>query len=401
MVNVPLSDTWAVRFAGRYLERDSYIDGYWDPNQYDQRRVGPRLGDLRQIGTGDECIFQDCYTRTQKNNWWADFNDIDIYALQPADDDDFYMNAKDWGYRVSAYWQPKRNDMTLNLSFQHFRSDGAGGIDLVNCDKLRGRPLYSNVFATGPDGEQILDGNGNPILIGLVQNGTADCSDIFPKDDTYQAVVNTPGRLYLDIKYLRSRFNWDIKDNLRLVALAGAEVLDRESDVDMEQSLNAWDQSFHFLPGTGSQSWSPEVQLQSFGNKHLNWIAGANYFYEKTTTFGYFDNAIGEKSMFDQPDRSTSAYALFAQGTYSYSPRWHVTLGYRFSHETKEDKGGRTLICNPDAEGNDCLAEELGWGPVGPGVNGFDRDLLNELPADFFANPAVYERGGDRPAQRH
>jgi iron complex outermembrane receptor protein len=227
-----------------------------------------------------------------------------------------------------------------------------------------------------------------------VQNGTADCSDIFPKDDTYQAVVNTPGRLYLDIKYLRSRYNWDIKDNLRLVALAGAEVLDRESDVDMEQSLNAWDQSFHFLPGTGSQSWSPEVQLQSFGNTHFNWIAGANYFYEKTTTFGYFDNAIGEKSMFDQPDRSTNAYALFAQGTYSYNPKWHSTLGYRFSHETKEDKGGRTLICNPDAEGNDCLAEELGWGPVGPGVNGFDRDLLNQLPADFFANPAVYEEGG-------
>ena len=72
------------------------------------------------------------------------------------------MNAKDWAYRVSASWQPKRKDMTLDLSFQHFRSDSAGGIDLVNCDKLRGRPLYSNVFATGPDGEQILDGNGNP-----------------------------------------------------------------------------------------------------------------------------------------------------------------------------------------------------------------------------------------------
>ena len=104
-----------------------------------------------------------------------------------------------------------------------------------------------------------------------------------------------------------------------------AEVLDRESDVDMEQSLNAWDQSFHFLPGTGSRSWSPEVQLQSFGNEHLNWIAGANYFHEKTTTFGYFDNAIGEKSMFDQPDRSTSAYALFAQGTYSFTDQWHLS----------------------------------------------------------------------------
>lgn len=394
MANKPLSDSWAVRFAGRYHQRDSYIDGYWDPNQYDQRRLSPLLGELQQIGLGGECLSQECHTRTQNNNWWADFGDRPLFALQRADDDDFYMNAKEWAYRGSAYWEPTDKDMTLNLSFQHFRTDGAGGVDLVNCDKLRGRPNYSNVFATGPDGEQILDNNGLPILIGLVQNGTADCSDLFPEDDTYQAVVNTPGRLFLDIMYLRSQYNWDINDNLRFVALVGAEELDRESDVDMEQSLNAWDQSFHFLPGTGSKSWSPELQLQSFGNKHLNWIVGANHFYEKTSTFGYFDNAIGEKSMFFQPDRSTTAYALFAQGTYSYSERWHMTLGGRYSDETKEDVGGRTLICNPDADDNDCLRAELGWGEVDSGLNGFDRDLLNALPANFFEDPAVYSQEG-------
>ena len=73
---------------------------------------------------------------------------------------------------------------------------------------------------------------------------------------------------------MRSQFEWDIKDNLRFVYSAGLEDQNRESQQDMEQSLNAWDQAFFFLPGTGSSSWMNEVQLQSQGNRSFNWIAG-------------------------------------------------------------------------------------------------------------------------------
>ena len=81
--------------------------------------------------------------------------------------------------------------------------------------------------------------------------------------------------------------------------------------------------------------------------------------------------------MWDQPNRSTDACALFAQGTYSYSPKWHVTLGYRYSDETKEDKGGNTYLYNSgyacDIEGGNC-----------------PRSDYNALPADYFENPYVY-----------
>ena len=33
MVNIPVSNDFAVRVAGRIHKRESYIDGYWDPNQ--------------------------------------------------------------------------------------------------------------------------------------------------------------------------------------------------------------------------------------------------------------------------------------------------------------------------------------------------------------------------------
>jgi iron complex outermembrane receptor protein len=162
--------------------------------------------------------------------------------------------------------------------------------------------------------------------------------------------------------------------------------MERESAQDMEQSLNAWDQAMFFLPGTGARSWSHEFQLQSYGDKKFNWIAGINYFRERTGTIGYFDNTIGEKSLWDQPNRATGASAVFAQGTYSYSPKWHLTLGYRYSDETKEDKGGRYYLCNVD---NGC-APEVNRAFIIPGLNAFERESLNQLEIGYFANPANY-----------
>ncbi len=387
VVNAPVSSTFALRFAGRYFQRDSYLQGYWDPNQYDQRFIANKVAGARVIAPGsfEECTSPECYTRTQHSNWWADDLEVPIKALVPADSKDFYMNDLEWAYRVSALWKPKRNDMSLSFSFQQYRNNSAGGIDLVNCEKLRGRPTY----LLDENSQIVRDENGNPII-----TGTNDCSDLFPRDDTYQAVVNVPGKFYLDIMYLRSQFTWDIADDLRFIYSGGFEDQDRESAQDMDGSLNAWDQAMFFLPGTGSQSWAHEIQFQSSGNKKFNWIAGLNYFHEKTNTIGYFDNAIDEKSMWVQPNRSADAAAAFAQGTYSFSPKWYLTIGGRYSGETKQDKGGRSYICNV---ANGCATDVLPVIPVNAGQNGYDRDSLNQLPTDYFADPSVYTDANGNP----
>ena len=355
MYNLPLSKKFAIRAAGRIFTRDSYIDGYWDPNQYDQRHIAGLVDGAEIIAPGSfgDCTDPRCNTRTQHSNWWAGNVNMPIRDLVKADESDFYHNIDEWAYRISARWEPNEN-VTLDLSFQHYRNDSAGGVDLVNCEKLRGRPTYDN--------------QGNV-------TGTDDCSNIFPTDDTYNAVVNVPGKFYLDIQYIRAALNWRLKDNLNFVYLGGYEHQDRESAQDMEQSLNAWDGAMFFLPGTGSRSWSHEIQFQSYGNRKFNWIAGANYFHEQTTTVGYYDNSINDKAYWDQPDRSTDAWSLFGQGTYSITDQWHLTLGYRHSDETKEDVGGRTYTCNND---NGCAT---GW---------WQRDALNALPADYWADQSVY-----------
>jgi iron complex outermembrane recepter protein len=357
MFNVPVTDTFAIRFAGRIHQRDSYLDGYWDPNQYDQRYIRDRVGGAPTIAPGSwgACSTPECLARTQHSNWWIDWVEggSPVRALVAADDDDFYNNADEWAYRASALWKPNE-DLSFYLAYQQYRNDSAGGVDLVNCEKLRGRPMR--------------DANGSVI-------GVADCSTLFPVDDTYQAVVNVPGRLFLDMSYLRGTLTWDLSDSLRFVYLGGMENQKRESAQDMEQSLNAWDGAMFFLPGTGSDSFGHEVQLQSQGRGRFRWITGANVFNEKTDTRGFYDNSINDKAFWLQPDRATHAWSAFTQGTYALTERWHLTAGLRHSDETKEDRGGRTYVCNND---NGCAP---GW---------WTRSKLNDLPADYFEDPSRY-----------
>jgi iron complex outermembrane recepter protein len=357
MFNIPLSETFAFRVSGRFHDRDSYLNGFWDPNQYDQRYIRNRVGSAPVVAPGSfgACTGPDCASRTQHSNWWIDWVEggSAIRQLVRADRSDFYNNANEWAYRASALWKP-REDLSFTLAYQQYKNDSAGGVDLVNCEKLRGRPLR--------------DENGVAI-------GVADCSTLFPADDTYQAVVNVPGMFKLDIGYLRATADWKISDSLTFVYLGGAEDQSRESAQDMEQSLNAWDGAMFFLPGTGSNSYSHEVQLQSQSAGRFDWIAGANIFHEKTDTRGFYDNPINDKAFWLQPDRSTDAWSVFTQGTYEINKRWHVTGGLRHSDETKEDKGGRTYTCTND---NGCAP---GW---------WSRSSLNSLPTNYFEDPAKY-----------
>lgn len=349
MFNMPVNDKFALRFAGRYHKRDSYLDGYWDPNQYDQRYIQELVEGASEIDPATGA------SRTQHSNWWIGWADggSPVRELVEADPSDFYLNADEHAYRISGRWLASDN-VKVDLSYQKFLKDDAGGIDLVNAEKLRGRPAR--------------DADGNI-------TGTDDASRLFPEDDTYQAVVNVPGRLMLDIQYIRAAVNWDINDDLRFVYNGGFEDQDRESAQDMEQSLNAWDGAMFFLPGTGSSSWMHEFQLQSYSDKKFNWIAGANIFHEKTTTLGYYDNSINDKSLWDQPDRSSDSWAVFAQGTYSFNDRLHGTVGFRHSDETKEDVGGRSWA------GTNDNGVATGW---------WNRGALNSLPTNAWHDRGIY-----------
>lgn len=351
MVNLDVTDDFAVRFAGKMVKRDSYVEGYWDPNQYDTRYLpngvmdAPVIAENSYQGVGQ--------TLTQRENWWIDAagtnaNAQKVRALTPANKKDFYNNADEYSFRISTLWQPAASNVSNHTVFQYYKNSGAGSVDMVNCDKLRGRPSELG----------------------------GDCASFLPSDNTYQAVVNVPGKLDLAITYLRNTLHYDINDEMNLVWLAGFEDMERQSAQDIEVGLDVWDGAMFFLDGNGARSYSTELQLQSDERGDLVWIAGVNLFHEQTKTVGYYDNPMDDKAFWDQPNRSTDAFAAFGQATYNLTPSTHLTLGYRFSDETKQDKGGRTLRCS-NADG--CAP---GW---------FNRTQLSNLPTNAFENPALYK----------
>lgn len=349
-LNLTLNDDFAIRFAAKGLKRDSYLEGYYDPNQYDTRWLSDEV-------LSAPVISEDSYqgigsTVTQRENWWIDAAGTDpeaqrVRALTPASKDNFYNNADEYSFRISTLWAPLDGNFSNHTVFQQYVNRSGGNVDLVNCDKLRGRPAEYG----------------------------GDCNNLLPSDNTYQAVVNVPGELNLDITYLRNTLNYNLNDELTMVWLVGYEDMERSSRQDSEIGLDPWDGATYFLDGTGATSYSTELQLQSDELGDFIWIAGVNYFHEKTTTLGYYDNAMDDKAFWDQPDRSTDALAVFGQATYNLSRDLHLTLGYRFSDETKEDVGGRTYRCS-NADG--CAP---GW---------FGRTILNDLPADYFEDPSIY-----------
>ena len=350
VINIPINDEFAVRFSGKGLKRDSYLEGYYDPNQYDSRRLSD---DILNAPVISEDSYQGIgQTVTQRENWWIDGAGTNpeaqkVRQLTPAEKDDFYNNANEYSFRISTLWEPLDGGFSNHTVFQKYVNNSNNNLDLVNCDKIRGR-------------SEELGG---------------DCTNFLPSDNTYQAVVNVPGKLNLDITYLRNTLNYDINDEYSLVWLLGYEDMERSSAQDSEVGLDPWDGATYFLDGTGAESFSTEVQLQSDEYGDFIWIVGANYFHEKTTTLGYYDNPMDDKAFWDQPDRSTDAFALFGQGTYNLTEKLHLTLGYRFSDETKEDKGGKTYRCS-NADG--CA---VGW---------LNRTDLNNLPVDYYEDPSIY-----------
>ncbi len=60
-------------------------------------------------------------------------------------------------------------------------------------------------------------------------------------------MVNVPGKLGLDIFYLRNSLNYELTDALNLVWLAGYEDMQRQSAQDIEVGLDVWDGAMFFL----------------------------------------------------------------------------------------------------------------------------------------------------------
>ena len=362
MVNVPVTGTFALRGSFIRETRDSYLNGFYDPNQWDERR----LPDYAQNAPVYDGPVEDRSLR-QRDRWGGG----DVQELVKADPSDFYNNSDQYAFRVSGLWEPT-NDLSWMLTYEKFQDSGAGGADTLDCDMADKRILKDG------DGNYLdAEGNISPTPV----RGLLGCESVYgPGADEYTVNVNTPGMIDLSIDSVRSNFRWDFSDSLALVYNAGWAQQKRSQDSDMDRGITGWDMAI-FFRDTDYQSQSHEVQIQSTGAGPLQWIAGLFYFEENNLMAGGWLNNANDASFWLQPDRTLKSEAVFGQGTYDLTDKLSLTLGLRYTEDTKQDVGGHNKACNADTinpqTGEACFPA---W----------DRVAFSELPVNYFDDPSIY-----------
>lgn len=356
MINIPVSDTFALRGSFMTEQRDSYLDGYYDPNQWDTRYLPESVRNAPAYsGTPEE------RNLVQRARWWSGGGEA-IQDVVKADPSDFYNNSDQYAFRIAGLWQPSE-DFSWMLAYEKFQDSSAGSTDTIDCKKADKRVAMQ--------GDEVAPLQG--------------CENTYgPGATSYTVMVSVPGMLDLSIENVRSNLRWDFSDSMAFVYNAGWAKQNRSQMSDQDRGVTDWDMSI-FFRDTEFVSHSHELQLQSTGDSRLQWITGAFLFEENNDMQGGWMNSMASASYWNQPDRTLGSQAVFAQGTYELTDDLSLTLGYRYTKDTKEDVGGHNMDCN-DSNPN-LLDPTLNDGRCYPA---WDRDAFVQLPTDYFWNPGIF-----------
>jgi len=297
-LNLPLSETFAIRGNFFIEQRDGFAD----------QDAGTK--DLE--GTG--------------NQGPDGIPDMDQRRNHPVSEEDYYGNADRWAVRLSGLWEPT-DRFAWRLTYESAKDQNAGWPIAPNCEV-------------------------NPELC-QYNGGGIDYVD-----------PNIPGLLNMTQDAVRSRVNYDITDNINIVYNFGWAVQKRVQEWDGDMGWRAvpsattgwlnqnppWPSLYLATAASRFESYSNELQFQGQTGR-INWIVGLFDFRESNSII--FDveqpfccslGALGGIS-FIQPERNLDSQAVFAQATWHMTDRWHLTLGFRVTEDTREDIGGRNIGC--------------------------------------------------------
>ena len=347
-VNVPLSSTFAFRVALAQEQHDGYVD-YQNPNPQLPSIASQQAAYLASGGTA------------------ATFRPIDphLYVTQGQK-----YNAQDQSAaRLSTLWVPS-DRFTWNLSFEYFRDRGTPNANLMQTPRA-GQDFWSTLADTAP----------------------------FLDRDSYA---------------LRSRMDYVISDYMTLSYIAGFSKYQGSSDYDQDGGTLV---PTSFATGSTFQedrtneshyrSNSHELDLKSTGDNTLDWILGLYYAAEDNSIRfdipifnGTSQGTVAWQGSFIQPSETVNSYAGFGQATWHLSDRLRLTGGVRWTHDEKENTGGRNYgwQYNPDVPQIPIATGTIPGADTGFGVTAHNdgkydaskATWLVRVDADLAENALVY-----------
>ena len=304
-INIPLTETFAIRSNFFVEKRDGFAD----------QDSGTK--DLAGIG----------------NQGPDGIPDMDQRWNRAVGEDEFYGNSDRWAFRVAGLWEPLDADYTWQISLETAEDNSAGWPIAPNCE----------------------------VNVELCQYNGGGIDYVDP---------NVPGFLDMTMDAVRSHFNWDINEDVAFVYNFGWARQQRAQQWDGDMGWRAvpgpntgwlnrnqpWPSLYLATAESEYTSISHEFQFQG-ATDDVNWIVGLFNFTEDNSVifdveqpFCCSQGALGGIS-FIQPERLLDSSAIFAQATWHATEDMHITFGYRYTEDTREDKGGRNIGC---FGGNGC-----------------------------------------------
>jgi outer membrane receptor protein involved in Fe transport len=169
---------------------------------------------------------------------------------------------------------------------------------------------------------------------------------------------------------MTANVNWDL-GGLTLFSVTGYQDFDRTGwfDGDASRAKNA-----DWVRSTDVRSLSQEFRIAAQGTGSIYWMAGVYAGVDSIENLFLFD--VVDSTIFpvipgNDTEQERDAWAVFGRAEWSFSPRWQVDLGLRFSRER------RSILI----DGTKLLADPLG---VFAGV--YDSgDILTDSISSCFA----------------
>jgi iron complex outermembrane receptor protein len=295
-VHVPVTDTFAMRFAAARLTQDGYVD----------RADGVELGDDDTL-TG----------------------------------------------RVAMAWQPNDGfSADLSVDYTRDRENGPAmelvGIDFTDLSQLQGVVLappppmafiHNVTFAAAAQGVPcaVTDVNGN----GITSNpAVPNCYDDRYIGADGKDEGTAPAFSRNDLLGSSLTLAYDINEALTLKSITGLRYLDSEFARDGDHSPNRISQFYDDLE---QDQYTQELQLLG-SHDRLDWILGAYWFSEEGDNANILDFTVSNFRSGGEFDNES--WALFAQATYDLTERLHLTAGVRYTDEEKAFTPDQIIFTN-------------------------------------------------------
>ncbi len=245
--------------------------------------------------------------------------------------------------RVALSWLPSHSlTIDLNADYSRMHTNAPAykllGIDFTDLSQLQGQvasvppPMVfiHNITsaAVGPGQPcAVTDAAGNGITYNPDVPNCVDTRYIFDGDKNAGSENRDPE---LDVWGVSGTVAWDLSDTLTLKSITGWRELVTESGRDGDHTPY---RIAHFSSDIDQDQFSQELQLLGT-QANWNWIVGAYYFQEEGEDVNLLDFTVSNFISGGEYDNESAA--LFAQVNWSFTDTLHLTLGGRYTEESKK-----------------------------------------------------------------